>query len=534
MRRPGAEKSPRQRGLQRAGQRQDALNIVDLVVLPRQQRPGLDDPSGIGIAQLHADDLGGRGNVLLVQKIGRAARAPEHITLRQHVRLRTIGREARTRVAIGGHGAARDPPRQPVERPVAADKGIVPQRAVEIAPLQVGGVPLDPQEQQARGRRAVFDLAVVAIGRIEIRRIDPQQQLSRIAIIKPAEDAFQISFAAVERSRDPPAGGGLAVDKSCNAAFPVGLARAGPVAFAIAIGQVHDPGVEPFGARYADVAHQIQRLPAARDPHVHAVISGRQDPLQDKAALASHGDRLSQYLHRGAGRDLGPAHCHGPARDRDGPPCGIVDPFFGSGKALAPAITRQRHGHRLIEPALRVIDPMHDGKVIALGQRHDDLTIGPHRRGRQERAVRQIDQPHFAALDKGRVIERRLQPDHVRTVLTVNLYIQPGHRAQSVKDDLHLRLRQRHVGLPHGVANHRIARDRRTVQRDREPVLRCQRRGTQQRQQRRRRAERSLSHCSLLNSRSTRNPGPSQRRCSKASTASRRSRASASVSPPRR
>ena len=84
---PVGHNAPGGRALQRLRQGHDPLDIIDLIIPPGRQSPGLQDTARVGVADLHRDGFSRGGNVLFIQKIHRSTGAPERIALRQHVGL---------------------------------------------------------------------------------------------------------------------------------------------------------------------------------------------------------------------------------------------------------------------------------------------------------------------------------------------------------------------------------------------------------------------------------------------------------------
>ena len=229
--------------LQRLRQGYDPLDIVDLVIPACGQASGLQDATTIRITHLNGDGFGRGGDVLFVQKIHRPAGAPERIALRQHVGLGGIQHDLRPWLSAARLILRRILRLQAVQGAFVPHIFAARDSGAEIAPLHEIARPFDPEKQLAGCGGVVHGGGIVAIGRIQVIGIDPQQQIARVFFVKLPENLLNIPLAGIGRGGNGQPAGGFPID--IKGKSPCGIG-AGSLARPGAIGQISGGDIEPF------------------------------------------------------------------------------------------------------------------------------------------------------------------------------------------------------------------------------------------------------------------------------------------------
>jgi hypothetical protein len=164
---------------ERQGKQDPSLDAVDGIVQHRREILDADYDAGVLVTNFNAHALGAGQDVLMAQVIERSAGAEEFIAPGDRARLgrETVQHEAFFAETGGG---------QRLVMQVGAVQAAIDMRQIiigitdlEIAPQPVTVILLQLEVELAKRRCALFDGAVVAVGRVVIVGIDAPKQRAR-------------------------------------------------------------------------------------------------------------------------------------------------------------------------------------------------------------------------------------------------------------------------------------------------------------------------------------------------------------------
>ena len=203
---------------------------------------------------------------------------------------------------------------------------------------------------------------------------------------------------------------GLAIDKVLQPAN-CAVVRRGAF-FDPLIAQICHGDIEPLRPRHIDVPAQAHRPARAIHPHIHRIVTRRQDPLDHRPARAirtrrsaqGHQTRTRSHIR---GRD---GHC--PTLYADVAHSRGLRQLFDVATQAARIRHAQSEAFGFIKTATGIIDPVHNDNIFALRHCHRSLPVHRHRhRAQQLRTTysRQINHPELRPFDKGRIVAFTLQ-----------------------------------------------------------------------------------------------------------------------------
>ena len=372
-----------------------------------------------------------------------------------------------------------------VQRPVVAQVRGVGNICAPIAPDRVVVVALNPQVKLARCGCIVDQRAVVAIGRVKVIGVQPQEGRPGIALAELRKDLVQIPLARVDLRGQFHSVGKTPLEVSGDAALLVIVA---PIQIAIAIAQrqIQLQRIEAVRLRHLDFAHDVDGC-GTRSAHLNpdSMTAGRQDALDDKFPRWAWRDDLAQGGDARTACDAAARHSDGTAMYRNASARGGVIAVLHPVNKIPVIAAADGQGRGFVVPATGIVDAVHRHDVVALGYLHTDLTIGRNLVATQGLGAAprvQVEDEHFATGHETRIVQRRLQRHRLAgapaRVIPFDLQIKPRRHVQPIILDPDIGPLQHFINAFDLTFQGRvIALDPVTVQRDDKAILRQRRQG---------------------------------------------------------
>ena len=297
-----------------------------------------------------------------------------------------------------------------VKHPLVAQVVTAAQRRAPRPPHGEVAVPLDPQVQRPVGRRIVEGEAVVAIGRVELGRVQPPQHPRRRLVVRQGEQVLKLPILGIDRPGDGHAARRPHLEVTRQPPLDVILAP-GVAALAPARRHIDHAHAEDVALGHHDLAHH--RRPAA-DRDRNGIATGRQDALDREAPAGVRPHRLAQRRHRRPRPD--PVARHRDQTAAHGDP--LPDRHRGRTRQGAPVDLGQRQRLGLVEAARPVIDAIGQKHAVARGQRDPRRAVRRHGMDRDRLDPARAVRPHhakFAAIHEGGIVHHAPHLDHARS-----------------------------------------------------------------------------------------------------------------------
>ena len=191
-------------GGKRLVEQDDALHIVDGIVTAIDKRLAIHHAARHWVPHLDIERFRARGDVLVGEEIGRAARAAEHVALRQRAGLGGIAMHLAGTLARGHHLVGLQHHVGAIECAIIAQELGAADVGLEIAPYHPAVAALHPHIELAAGRRILDCHRVVAIDRVVVLRVDALEEALRVLVVETLEHVLDTSVARIRRGGQEP------------------------------------------------------------------------------------------------------------------------------------------------------------------------------------------------------------------------------------------------------------------------------------------------------------------------------------------